>query len=117
MAKRKRISRSKAPSGKARLVDMSKRYNMSMSAIHHEIKKIINKIVDRCKQTYFEASLGVFDIVIDLSEKLGVKNNPAEIFKKLDARNRRLCINEAIKKAPHLAKMIQKNSEDVDLLE
>jgi len=116
MGKRKRKSRAKAETGKAKLGDIAQKFNMSIPGIHHEIKRIINKIVDRLKPCYFEAGAGVFDIVLDLSEKLGCKNHPQEIFKKLNAKNKLLCVNEAKKRAPHLAKILDSEDEE-DLME
>jgi len=109
----------KTVSRKRKLSVVAKKFNMSVPGIHHEIKRIINKMVDRLKPVYSSEGKGVFDIVIDLSERLGIRNNPGEIFNKLNPVNKKLCIIQAKKKAPHLANQNKElsNIDHLDLME
>lgn len=116
---RKKKNSKKDLTKKTKLGDVAKKFGMSVPGVHHEIKRIINKMVDRLKPSYFAEGLGVFEIVLDLADRLGVKNNPGEIFNKLNATNKKLCIIQAKKRAPHLAKLIAKDegSSYEDLLD
>ena len=97
--------RSKRPSPKLnKLEHVAKAMGMSIPGVHHELKKIINKMIDRLKPSYFADGLGVFEIVLDLSVIRGVKNNPGEIFNKLNPVNKKLCVIQAKRRAPHLVK-------------
>ena len=79
----------------------SSKLDISISQTHYKIKSIINKMVDRLKPEVEQFDLTLFDIVIQLSEYLGVE--PGEIYKQLNTKNRNLCDAQASIMSPSLA--------------
>jgi len=83
------------------LDDISNHTGSSVFKVHYQLKKIINKMVDRLKPEADQCGMSVFEIVLYISEYLCVE--PDEIYKQLNEINMGLVRAHAYKMNPGMA--------------